>query len=162
MRPVSTVHAQAMEDLDTQVLRTALGWQAAGLPVVLVTVARTWGSSPRPPGSLMAINGRGETVGRYACQVSVRPNPTMIVGASDSKSAFPGLDIAENKIALPYPVCDSSIYNNRIKRDLWRPRKYLGPNKISYWAQPELGAESLVFNFKRVVFMHNRAKSLNF
>lgn len=52
-----------MEDLDTQVLRTALGWQQAGLPVVLVTVARTWGSSPRPPGSLMAINGRGETVG---------------------------------------------------------------------------------------------------
>lgn len=52
-----------MEDLDTLVLRTALSWQAAGLPVVLVTVARTWGSSPRPPGSLMAINGLGETVG---------------------------------------------------------------------------------------------------
>ncbi|WP_295638351.1 XdhC family protein [uncultured Methylibium sp.] len=52
-----------MEDLDTLVLRTALDWQAAGLPVVLVTVARTWGSSPRPPGSLMAINGRGQTVG---------------------------------------------------------------------------------------------------
>ncbi|HWW07716.1 XdhC family protein [Collimonas sp.] len=52
-----------MEDLDTLVLRTALGWQEADLPVVLVTVARTWGSSPRPPGSLMAINGRGETIG---------------------------------------------------------------------------------------------------
>jgi xanthine dehydrogenase accessory factor len=52
-----------MEDLDTLVLRTALGWHTTGLPVVLVTVARTWGSSPRPPGSLMAINQRGETVG---------------------------------------------------------------------------------------------------
>lgn len=52
-----------MEDLDTIVLRTALSWQMADLPVVLVTVARTWGSSPRPPGSLMAINGRGATVG---------------------------------------------------------------------------------------------------
>lgn len=52
-----------MEDLDTLVLCTAVGWQALGLPVVLVTVARTWGSSPRPPGSLMAINGRGETAG---------------------------------------------------------------------------------------------------
>ncbi len=52
-----------MEDLDTLVLRTAVGWQAAGLPVVLVTVARTWGSSPRPPGSLMAINVKGETAG---------------------------------------------------------------------------------------------------
>lgn len=52
-----------MEDLDTQVLRTALRWQTEEQAVVLVTVARTWGSSPRPPGSLMAINGRGETVG---------------------------------------------------------------------------------------------------
>lgn len=52
-----------MEDLDTRVLRTACAWRAAGDAVVLVTVARTWGSSPRPPGSLMAINARGETVG---------------------------------------------------------------------------------------------------
>jgi len=52
-----------MENLDTLVLRTALAWHAQGLQVMLVTVARTWGSSPRPPGSLMAINGRGETVG---------------------------------------------------------------------------------------------------
>ncbi|MFZ2988940.1 XdhC family protein [Ideonella sp.] len=52
-----------MEDLDTQVLRTAVAWQAQGLPAVLVTVARSWGSSPRPPGSLMTINERGETVG---------------------------------------------------------------------------------------------------
>lgn len=52
-----------MEDLDTVVLRVACEWQGAGLAVVLVTVAQTWGSSPRPPGSLMAINDRGETVG---------------------------------------------------------------------------------------------------
>lgn len=52
-----------MEDLDTLVLRTAVAWQKAGLAVVLVTVARTWGSSPRPPGSLMAISERGDTVG---------------------------------------------------------------------------------------------------
>lgn len=52
-----------MEDLDIQVLRSAQAWFAAGLPVLLLTVTRTWGSSPRPPGSLMAINGRGETQG---------------------------------------------------------------------------------------------------
>ena len=52
-----------MEDLDTLVLRTAQQWVHSGAAVVLVTVARTWGSSPRPPGSLMAINARGETVG---------------------------------------------------------------------------------------------------
>jgi xanthine dehydrogenase accessory factor len=52
-----------MEDLDIRVLRTAQEWLSQGLPVVLVTVARTWGSSPRPPGSLMALNARGHTVG---------------------------------------------------------------------------------------------------
>lgn len=52
-----------MENIDTLVLRTALAWHTQGLPVILVTVARTWGSSPRPPGSLMGINGSGETVG---------------------------------------------------------------------------------------------------
>ena len=44
-----------MEDLDTRVLRAALTWQQAGQPAVLVTVARTWGSSPRPVGSMMAL-----------------------------------------------------------------------------------------------------------
>ncbi|WP_066267653.1 XdhC family protein [Hydrogenophaga palleronii] len=52
-----------MEDLDTLVLRMVQDWQLGGIPVVLVTVARTWGSSPRPPGSLMAINDQGVTVG---------------------------------------------------------------------------------------------------
>lgn len=52
-----------MEDIDTLVLRAALKWQMSGLPAVLITVAKTWGSSPRPPGSLMAINADGETVG---------------------------------------------------------------------------------------------------
>lgn len=52
-----------MEDLETRVLRTTVDWLNAGRHPVLVTVARTWGSSPRPPGSLMAINDTGETVG---------------------------------------------------------------------------------------------------
>lgn len=52
-----------MEDLDTRVLRTAQQWHAQGRPVLLVSVARTWGSSPRPPGSLMAIDAQGHTVG---------------------------------------------------------------------------------------------------
>lgn len=50
-------------DLDSLVLRTANGWLHAGVPAWLVAVARTWGSSPRPPGSLMAMNARGEVVG---------------------------------------------------------------------------------------------------
>lgn len=52
-----------MLDIDTQVLQQAAQWQRDGIPAWLVTVARTWGSSPRPPGALMALNCRGEVAG---------------------------------------------------------------------------------------------------
>jgi xanthine/CO dehydrogenase XdhC/CoxF family maturation factor len=50
-------------DLDLDVLATARAWREAGLGVALATVAHTWGSAPRPPGSHMAINERGELAG---------------------------------------------------------------------------------------------------
>jgi xanthine dehydrogenase accessory factor len=53
----------AMDHLDLHVLRTLHGWRAAGRPAVLATVVRTWGSSPRPVGSLMALSADGELVG---------------------------------------------------------------------------------------------------
>ncbi|HJW82535.1 MAG TPA: XdhC family protein [Acidiferrobacterales bacterium] len=44
-----------MDSADREVLTTAADWLDAGHGVYLVTVARTWGSSPRPPGSLLAV-----------------------------------------------------------------------------------------------------------
>src|SRR4030067_294958 len=44
-----------MDSADREVLETAADWLDAGHGVYLVTVARTWGSSPRPPGSLLAV-----------------------------------------------------------------------------------------------------------
>ena len=40
---------------DQEVLQTALTWLQARHEVALVTVLKTWGSSPRPPGSLMIM-----------------------------------------------------------------------------------------------------------
>lgn len=51
-----------LHDLD-DVLERAAAWHAAGLGVALATVVRTWGSSPRPAGSKLAVNERGEFVG---------------------------------------------------------------------------------------------------
>jgi xanthine dehydrogenase accessory factor len=52
-----------MDSVNLEVLRTAAGWVASGLSATLVTVVRTWGSSPRPPGALLAIAADGRLVG---------------------------------------------------------------------------------------------------
>ena len=52
-----------MHSIDIDVIRTALDWQGRGHRVVLGTVARTWGSAPRPPGSLMIIRDDGQVAG---------------------------------------------------------------------------------------------------
>lgn len=52
-----------MENLDLTVLRTLLGWRHAGKATLLATVTRTWGSSPRPVGSIMAMCEGGAVIG---------------------------------------------------------------------------------------------------
>jgi len=52
-----------MESLDTQVLAAARRWAAEGRSFVLATVARTWGSAPRPPGAWMAVRDDGQVIG---------------------------------------------------------------------------------------------------
>jgi xanthine/CO dehydrogenase XdhC/CoxF family maturation factor len=45
------------------VLGRAAEWRAAGHAVALATVVRTWGSSPRPAGSQLAVNDEMAFVG---------------------------------------------------------------------------------------------------
>ncbi len=52
-----------MSGIDHEVLRTALQWRQAGHGVTLGTVVRTWGSAPRPLGSLMIIRDDGQVAG---------------------------------------------------------------------------------------------------
>lgn len=44
-------------------LRTALNWRQAGQAAALATVVETWGSAPRPAGSQLVCNGKGEFAG---------------------------------------------------------------------------------------------------
>lgn len=41
----------------------ALDWHKSGKGAAIATVVRTWGSAPRPVGSLLAISGEGEIMG---------------------------------------------------------------------------------------------------
>lgn len=52
-----------MQSLDIEVLEHACEWTRAGRRVWLVTVTRTFGASPRPPGSLMAMRDDGAVIG---------------------------------------------------------------------------------------------------
>ena len=52
-----------MDNIDLEVLKTCSQWLSAGLRCELVTVLKTWGSSPRPEGSMLAICEDGRVVG---------------------------------------------------------------------------------------------------
>ncbi len=76
---------------DREILGTAIDWLGQGYRVALVTVARTWGSSPRPIGSLMLMRDDGvhagsvsgscveeDLVARYRNQQLASSYPTLI------------------------------------------------------------------------------------
>jgi xanthine/CO dehydrogenase XdhC/CoxF family maturation factor len=46
-----------------RILKQAAEWAGAGQGVALATVVQTWGSAPRPAGSHLVVNARGEFVG---------------------------------------------------------------------------------------------------
>ncbi len=48
---------------DEDVLQTAAAWLNGGEQVAIATVTETWGSSPRPAGSQMAVTGSGRMAG---------------------------------------------------------------------------------------------------
>ena len=52
-----------MDSIDLEVLKTCSDWIAAGKQCELVTVIRTWGSSPRPEGATLGICQDGRVVG---------------------------------------------------------------------------------------------------
>jgi len=52
-----------VENLDVIVLRHLRDWRSQGRRALLATVVRTWGSSPRPVGSIMGLCETGAVVG---------------------------------------------------------------------------------------------------
>ena len=52
-----------MENLDVTVLRALRDWRMQDRRAVLATVVRTWGSSPRPVGCIMALREDGAVMG---------------------------------------------------------------------------------------------------
>ena len=57
-------HSMNESDTDeTALLAQALAWRESGLRVGIATVVSTWGSAPRPAGSLLVCNESGQFAG---------------------------------------------------------------------------------------------------
>ena len=94
-----------MTSTDYTVLQTALTWLREGRRIAIATVVQTWGSSPRPIGSWLAIRDDGQVVGsvsggcveddlirRVQTEILVRNLPEMVVyGVSREEAARFGL-----------------------------------------------------------------------
>ena len=94
-----------MNSTDYTVLQTALTWLREDRRIAIATVVQTWGSSPRPIGSWLAIRDDGQVVGsvsggcveddlirRVQTEILVRNVPEMVVyGVSREEAARFGL-----------------------------------------------------------------------
>lgn len=52
-----------MDSVDLEAVKAAARWSQSGVYTLLATVVHTWGSAPRPVGSMMAIRGDGHIRG---------------------------------------------------------------------------------------------------
>ena len=57
------MQAPNLQTYDDDVLAKVREWRGAGHKVALATVVTTWGSSPRPVGSQMAVDAQGAMIG---------------------------------------------------------------------------------------------------
>ncbi len=49
--------------MSEDILETAQAWRGAGETLALATVVETWGSSPRPAGSMLLVSASGRLAG---------------------------------------------------------------------------------------------------
>jgi len=63
MTKTPNIAAPPRIDDPDDILEQAAAWRAAGRKVALATVVKTWGSSPRPVGSQLAVDDKGAMLG---------------------------------------------------------------------------------------------------
>jgi len=112
-----------MNSTDYIVLKTALTWLREGRRIAIATVVQTWGSSPRPVGSWLAIRDDGQVVGsvsggcveddlirRVQTEILVRNLPEMVVyGVSREEAARFGLPCGGTLRLLVEPRPEKAI-----------------------------------------------------
>ena len=115
-----------MDSVDLSVLNALHEWQAAGEKVWLVTVVETFGSSPRPPGAMLAVRGDGLSVGsvsggciEYALilrahngQLPARHAEMVVYGVTREEARRFGLPCGGAMRLVVEPVLETDWVNN--------------------------------------------------
>jgi len=77
--------AQALSE---NVLEQAAAWRKAGRGVAVATVVATWGSSPRPVGSQLAVDALGNMIGSVSggcIEGAVVKEALEVIGGADAR-----------------------------------------------------------------------------
>ncbi|UUX96091.1 XdhC family protein [Aquabacterium sp. J223] len=163
-----------MDNVDLQVLRQVSQWWRAGHPVVLGTVTRTWGSAPRPVGSVVAVRADPDGGGQIAGSVSggcieddlvakvrdgalglTRPQPLRYGVGAEEATRF-GLPCGGTLELLLEPLHDGSRIDELLQRldagERVRRVLHLGDGRVEL--SPAGGSDELQLDDQRLVTTH--------
>jgi xanthine dehydrogenase accessory factor len=118
-----------MNSTDYIVLKTALSWLREGKRIAIATVVQTWGSSPRPIGSWLAIREDGQVVGsvsggcveddlirRVQTEILTRNTPELVIyGVSKEEAARFGLPCGGTLRLLVEPSPEQAVLEEILK-----------------------------------------------
>ncbi|XOZ34776.1 XdhC family protein [Halomonadaceae bacterium KBTZ08] len=119
--------AEASQDPAASVLQQVNRWLARGEQAWLCTVLRTWGSSPRPPGSMLAVNAAGEWAGSVSGGCLEEALIREVVEGSDPASSAPRLvdhGVTEAEQAQWRLPCGGRM---RLVIEVLNPERHSGP-----------------------------------
>jgi len=114
-----------MDSVDLQVLKSCAGWLADGHGVILATVTETWGSSPRPPGAMLAVRADGLVAGSVSggcveddlidkvrsCSLAAEKPEVTIYGISKEDAQRFGLPCGGRLQLVLEPIRDAATVN---------------------------------------------------
>lgn len=114
-----------MDSVDLQVLKSCAGWLAEGHGVILATVTETWGSSPRPPGAMLAVRADGLVAGSVSggcveddlidkvrsCSLAAEKPEVTIYGISKEDAQRFGLPCGGRLQLVLEPIRDAATVN---------------------------------------------------
>jgi xanthine dehydrogenase accessory factor len=159
-----------MDNVDLQILRQVVAWRAAGHQVVMGTVTRTWGSAPRPVGSVVAVRDDGAIAGsvsggcieddliaRVKAHALNAQRPEVVrYGVSGDEAARFGLPCGGTLELVLEPLADHSRVEallDMLKDGQWVRRELLLASG-AVTLGPATGADVVVLDDARLVSTH--------